>query len=167
YQQLNFKNHNDVAAIDVPEATETEDWNGPDDSDSSENSLDEEEDENDEELEDVEDDAADYLEALIEATVFQDEEKFVDKVPDTYPEDSKESDAEMQKEFFKETYIQNTLGNLAGTDVSEEDVEELADAFLHALSQTKYEVIEKDALDEDNIVLIQCIFFDYFIFGLR
>lgn len=153
YQQLNFKNHNDVAAIDVPEATETEDWNGPDDSDSSENSLDEEEDENDEELEDVEDDAADYLEALIEATVFQDEEKFVDKVPDTYPEDSKESDAEMQKEFFKETYIQNTLGNLAGTDVSEEDVEELADAFLHALSQTKYEVIEKDALDEDNIVV--------------
>ena len=153
YQQLNFKNHNDVATIDVPEATETEDWNGPDDSDSSENSLDEEEDENDEELEDVEDDAADYLEALIEATVFQDEEKFVDKVPDTYPEDSKESDAEMQKEFFKETYIQNTLGNLAGTDVSEEDVEELADAFLHALSQTKYEVIEKDALDEDNIVV--------------
>src|SRR5699024_9116779 len=101
YQQLSFKNHNDVAAIDVPEATETEDWNGPDDSDSSENSLDEE-DENDEELEEVEDDAADYLEALIEATVFQDEEKFVDKVPDTYPEDSKESDAEMQKEFFKE-----------------------------------------------------------------
>src|SRR5699024_11632528 len=69
----------------------------------------------------------------------------------TYPEDSKESDAEMQKEFFKETYIQNTLGNLAGTDVSEGDVEELADAFLHALSQTKYEVIEKDALDQDNI----------------
>src|SRR5699024_8132919 len=64
---------------------------------------------------------------------------------------SKESDAEMQKEVFKETYIQNTLGNLAGTDVSEEDVEELADAFLHALSQTKYEVVEKDAMDEDNI----------------
>lgn len=138
-QQFSYANHDDAETIDVPETTE--------ESGGMEGSL------SGEEKETMEKDAGKYLEALIEATVFQDKEAFIKNVPDSYPEESIESDADLQKDFFKETYIQNTLANFEGTDVSEEQVEELADAFMEALSQTKYEVIDQEAQDEETVIV--------------
>lgn len=139
HQQFSYKNYDDAKTIAIPEATET--------AEGMEGAFD------NEDQETLEKDAGQYVEALIEATIFQNEEGFIEKVPDSFPEDSIESDAELQKDFFKETYIQNTMANFEGTGVSEEQVEELADAFMHALSQTKYEVIEQEAQDEEYIIV--------------
>ncbi|GAB3798968.1 DUF6612 family protein [Virgibacillus kimchii] len=107
----------------------------------------------DEERETLETEAAAYLDALIQATVFQNAEEFINRAPDNYPEEEKVSEAEMQRDFFKEIYIQNTQQNMAGANVTEEEIIDLADAFIHALSTTEYEITGADAQSAENITV--------------
>src|SRR5699024_521431 len=106
-------------------------------------------------LETAESEAAAYLDALIQATVFQDADTFIDRAPESYTEEKKESEAETQRDLYKETYIQNNKQNMKNqnADVTEEEIEDLADAFLHALSTTEYEIVEANAESADNIIV--------------
>lgn len=82
--------------------------------------------------------AGQYVDALIRATVFQDEIGYVELVPGNLSDEEKLDEGEMQKSFFSEIYKQNTMENMRDTGVTEEQVSAYAEAFLTALSKTKY-----------------------------
>ncbi|MGG3805045.1 hypothetical protein [Metabacillus fastidiosus] len=106
---------------------------------------------NTEEGEIQEKEAAAYVDALIQATVFQNAEKYTEKAPGPESSEEKQKDGSTQKGFFKEIYKQNTKQNMTGLPVTDEQVDKLADAFLKALSVTEYKVIEAKAQSADKI----------------
>ncbi|SDZ09310.1 hypothetical protein SAMN05421736_10647 [Evansella caseinilytica] len=103
-----------------------------------------------EEQELYETEAVQYLEALIEATVYQNEKTFAANAPGPDSEEDKQSEGEFQKESFKEFYRYNTEANMGGL-VSDEQINELTEAFMVALSGTSYEVVNSRALADDHI----------------
>src|SRR5690625_2259408 len=72
------------------------------------------------------DEAASYLDALIQATVFQDVDGFVSAAPESMSKEDSQEEAEVQRDFFKEIYIENTRANMEGTGVTDEQIETLA-----------------------------------------
>src|SRR5699024_8023018 len=96
--------------------------------------------------------AAAYVDASIQATVFQDEDKYVNKAPGSSKKE-KENAAEVQKTQFKELYLQNTKQDMEGANVTEEDIHDLADAFLGALSKTSYEVVGAKVQSDKEITV--------------
>lgn len=99
--------------------------------------------------------ATEYVDALIKATVFQDADEFIKKAPKSMSEEDKKAEAEVQRDFFKKIYIQNTKDNMEGTGVTDDEINGLAEAFLKALSTTKYEIVDSEAIsDEDFVVTV-------------
>ena len=144
-----FKNYNDIGEIVRLEATvaDGEGLNKKDDA--STNNL------KDEDKELYAKEAAEYVDALIQATVFQDADEFIKKAPKSMSEEDKKAEAEVQRDFFKEIYIQNTKDNMEGTGVTDDEINGLAEAFLKALSTTKYEIVDSEAIsDEDFVVTV-------------
>ncbi|WP_152657969.1 DUF6612 family protein [Oceanobacillus sp. CFH 90083] len=101
----------------------------------------------------LETEASAYLDALIQATVFQNAEEFINRAPDNYSEDEKKTEAETQRDFFKSTYIQNTEQNMQSANVTGEEIIELADAVMYALSTAEYEMVDAHAESTDNIIV--------------
>lgn len=101
----------------------------------------------------LEEEATAYVDALIQATVFQNEKEFIKKAPKSMDKKAVESEANTQKEFFKEIYTENTKQNMAGTGATDEDIAALADAFMDALGTTKYEMGNAIATSETEIVV--------------
>ncbi|MCR6109184.1 hypothetical protein HXA35_02350 [Bacillus sp. A301a_S52] len=99
-----------------------------------------------------EEEAADYLEALIEATVFQNAEDFSEKAAGSQSPEDKQREGDQQKESFKEFYRLNTDANM-GELVSSESIDALTDAFMEALSQTSYEVVDSQLTSNQQIVV--------------
>ena len=97
--------------------------------------------------------AASYLDALIQATIFQDADGFVDAAPESMSKEDSEEEGEVQRDFFREIYIENTKGNMDGTGVTDEQVEALADAFINALGETAYEIVDAEETG-DGAVLV-------------
>lgn len=91
------------------------------------------------------DEASAYVDALIQATVFQDAEGFVENAPASMSDDASKDEAELQRDFFKESYTENTKANMEGTGVTDEQIDTLTDAFLKALGKTKYEIIAAES----------------------
>lgn len=104
-----------------------------------------------EEVEKAEKEASHYVDALIQATVFQDVEKYVSKVPGPQSEDEKREEGSMQQSFFREIYEQNTMENMKDFGVTEEQVKEFSAAFMKALSITSYEMIDSKMVADDEI----------------
>ncbi len=98
-----------------------------------------------------EEEASAYVDALIQATVFQNVDKYMEKAPDS--KEDKKSDGQMQKNLFKDFYIQNTKQNMQGSSVSDKQINDLADAFLGALSKTKYEIVDVTVQTERDIAV--------------
>ena len=143
-----YSNHDEAEQIDIPEVTMN-----PNETDITATETAEQEPLSDEEQETLENESAAYLDALIQATVFQDAEEFINRAPDSYPEEEKTSEAETQRDFFREMYIQNTQQNMLEANVTEEEITDLAEAFMHALSTTDYEIVGADAESADNIIV--------------
>ncbi|UTR13182.1 hypothetical protein MM221_10995 [Salipaludibacillus sp. LMS25] len=99
-----------------------------------------------------EDEAANYLEALIEATVYQNAEDFGENAAGSGSPEEKQSEGDHQKESFKEFYRQNTEENM-GEVVSSDAIDALTDAFMEALSQTSYEVVDSQLVSNEQIVV--------------
>lgn len=99
------------------------------------------------------DEAASYLDALIQATVFQDVDGFVSVAPESMSKEDSQEEAEVQRDFFKEIYIENTRANMEGTGVTDEQIETLADDFLNALGKTNYEVIDAEPIEDNTVVV--------------
>ena len=97
--------------------------------------------------------AASYLDALIQATIFQDADGFVDATPESMSKEDSEEEGKVQRDFFREIYIENTKGNMDGTGVTDEQVEALADAFINALGETAYEIVDAEETG-DGAVLV-------------
>lgn len=89
-----------------------------------------------------EQEAIEYLDGLIQATIYQNADGFVDSESNLMSEKEKRELGEMEKELFKEIYIQNTKRNMEGSGVTDEQINDLADAFIKALSTTKYEILD-------------------------
>lgn len=143
-----YSNHDEAEQIDIPEVTMN-----PNETDTTATETAEQEPLSDEEQETLENESAAYLDALIQATVFQDAEEFINRAPDSYSEEEKTSEAETQRDFFREMYIQNTQQNMLEANVTEEEITDLAEAFMHALSTTDYEIVGADAESADNIIV--------------
>ncbi|WP_040982644.1 DUF6612 family protein [Oceanobacillus jeddahense] len=141
-----YSNHNDAEEIEIPAVTVEAEDTDPVETTEQDNLS-------EEERETLEAEASDYLDALIQATVFQDAEAAIDRLPDGYSEDNKQTEAEMQRDMFKEIYIQNTEQNMQGANIEEEDITDLADAVMGALSTTEYEIVDAHAEASDDIVV--------------
>ncbi len=100
-----------------------------------------------------EDEASAYVDALIQATVFQNADEFIKKAPDSMSKSDKEAEGEVQRDFFKEMYIENTKTNMEGTGVTDKEISSLTDAFLKALSKTKYKIVSAEAYSAEDIVV--------------
>ena len=139
-----YENYNDIGEIKPLEANvaEGEGFNQSNDGELSEK---------DKEL--YESEAAAYVEALIEATVFQDVDGFIEKAPDSMSDKDKQDEAELQRDFFKQTYQENTQSNMEGTGVTEEEILDLTDAFLQALGTTEYEIVDAEATTSEDIIV--------------
>lgn len=100
-----------------------------------------------------EDEASAYLDALIQATVFQDEEGFIKAAPESMSEEDSQSEAEVQRAFFKQAYIENTQTNMEDFGVTDEEIESLADAFIDALGKTDYEVVGAEEINDHEVIV--------------
>ncbi|MCK0472777.1 DUF6612 family protein [Halalkalibacter sp. APA_J-10(15)] len=105
-----------------------------------------------EEVEVIEEEAATYVDALIQATVFQNVDGFGETVAGSRSDDKKQADGEFQRDSFVEFYRQNTRRNM-GDLVRDELIDELADSYMNALSQTTYEVVDSQLMDEEQIIV--------------
>lgn len=132
----------------------------PDFADEDEADEDEDEDEEDregaskegEDTETIEKEAGEYLDALIQATVFQNAEEYAEKDPSSNSQDVKLEEGETQRDFFRAIYYSNTQANIEGYDVSDDAIENLTEAFMEAISITEYEIVSVDMFAEDDIV---------------
>lgn len=101
----------------------------------------------------LEKEASAYVDALIQATVFQDEKGFKEKAPKSMDKKDVEEEAKTQKEFFKEIYRDNTKANMEGTGASDKDIDKLTDAFMEALGKTKYKMADAKATSGTQVVV--------------
>ena len=101
----------------------------------------------------LEKDASAYVDALIQATVFQDEKGFIEKAPESMSDDDKKSEAKLQKGYFKDIYAQNTKANMEGLDVSDEEIDNLTDAFLGHSKHTSYKIAGAKLKSDEEVVV--------------
>ncbi len=96
--------------------------------------------------------AGQYVDALIQTTVFQNEEHFVATDPSPRSEEKKLDEAIFQKETFVSFYVENTKKNYAslGVDLPQEILDEMGANFMKALAQTKYRITDTRHSEEDN-----------------
>lgn len=102
-----------------------------------------------------EEDAAAYLDALIQATIFQDVDGYIKTLPKSLENADSQKDAEFQRDAFKNYYLENTKQNMADLDIKDEKYEALADAFIGALKKTKYEIGSTKTVDNRVIVTLE------------
>lgn len=146
-QKYTYEEYDEIEEIEKPELDSSEnisDTNSPSEINSPEGT----------ELDpDVVEGAGEYVEALIYATVYQDEKAFVSSAPSSMSENEAKEHAKLQKESFREIYKSNTKGNMAGLNVTEEQFDQLTDAFLDAISKGEFKVLTSTAKDSGNVVV--------------
>ncbi|WZY00414.1 DUF6612 family protein [Bacillus sp. FSL W7-1360] len=141
YEYKHVKYNDDVGEIEKPsflsEETRVSEWS-------------------EEEQAQYEQEAADYLDAMIQATVFQNAEEYAKRAPGSEEENKGKGISE--RDTFKVVYEQNTSGPIDGMDISseqlEDEIEKVADGFLAAISHTEYEIVEARAIDDKDIEVL-------------
>lgn len=105
----------------------------------------------------TEEEAVAYLEALIQATVYQNATAFTELAPQSMGADRIKSDAVIFRDTFKSIYVDNSQQAWSWTEVAipDEQHEALAEAFLTAIAKTEYEIIEQKQGDDGVIVTLQ------------
>lgn len=86
--------------------------------------------------------AAEYVDALIQATVYQNTEEFMKRHPEAPDQEAVRKRGDFQKSAFVEIYKSNTANNFQGLPaaVSEDQINLYTEGFLAAIKQTKYKV---------------------------
>ncbi|WP_017471317.1 DUF6612 family protein [Amphibacillus jilinensis] len=97
--------------------------------------------------------AADYLEALIQATVYGNVDGYVEKVPGSASQEEKQEQGEAEKSLFQSFYKENTRRNLGDFAVTEEELDDFVTIFMLSMEQTDYQVIDTQQVDEDEFVV--------------
>src|SRR5699024_1435408 len=96
-----FEDYNKVDGIEQLEASSSEE-EMEDDPTSDDTSGGSDEELDADTKEEMEKEAGEYVDALIQATIFQDQDGFVDAAPSSMSDEEKESAAKTQQEMFKE-----------------------------------------------------------------
>lgn len=127
--EVAYKNHNEQVKINIPEIT--------DDPLTEEN------------IATLEAEAQDYLDAFIQATVYQNEALFIERAPNSMDEVDKEEEALHWKEAFHEMYTQFIMDSFHFPVEYKGEVEEVTNAFMNALQVTEYEMVESTYIGDD------------------
>ena len=101
--------------------------------------------------------AEQYVDALIQATVYQNTDQFVAKHPNQQDKKQVKEKGEFQKSSFVEFFETNFKGALSSlsSNITDEQLNEVSSAFLKALSSTKYKIKDAAYSDEDDAYVVQ------------
>ncbi|PFA99403.1 hypothetical protein CN383_17315 [Priestia megaterium] len=101
--------------------------------------------------------AGQYVDALIQATVYQNTDQFAAKHPNQQDKKQVEEKGEFQKSSFVEFFETNFKGALSSlsSNITDEQLNEVSSAFLQALSSTKYTIKDAAYSDEDDAYVVQ------------
>nr|WP_277717661.1 hypothetical protein [Priestia megaterium]WEZ31677.1 hypothetical protein P5650_19400 [Priestia megaterium] len=101
--------------------------------------------------------AGQYVDALIQATVYQNTDQFVAKHPNQQDKKQVKEKGEFQKSSFVEFFETNFKGALSSlsSNITDEQLNEVSSAFLKALSSTKYTIKDAAYSDEDDAYVVQ------------
>lgn len=92
-----------------------------------------------------------YLEAIIEATIYQDLDEYMRTLPESMKGAGAKSLGKFESDNFRGLYIENRKQFMSDLDLKDEEFESLADAFMGALKKTKYRIISTEII-EGNVV---------------
>lgn len=95
--------------------------------------------------------ASDYADALIQATVFQNSDLYAKKVPGKQSPKDKREEGKTHQESFRASLKEELMRDMGDFGVSEEEIDQLTDATLQALSKTKYKVVDAKFREPDKI----------------
>nr|WP_280146991.1 DUF6612 family protein [Priestia megaterium]MDH3173783.1 hypothetical protein [Priestia megaterium] len=101
--------------------------------------------------------AEQYVDALIQATVYQNTDQFVAKHPNQEDKKQVKEKGEFQKSSFVEFFETNFKGALSSlsSNITDEQLNEISRAFLKALSSTKYKIKDAAYSAEDDAYVVQ------------
>jgi len=101
--------------------------------------------------------AGQYVDALIQATVYQNTDQFVAKHPNQEDKKQVKEKGEFQKSSFVEFFETNFEGALSSlsSNITDEQLNEVSSAFLKALSSTKYKIKDAAYSAEDDAYVVQ------------
>lgn len=101
--------------------------------------------------------AGQYVDALIQATVYQNTDQFVAKHPNQHDKKQVKEKGEFQKSSFVEFFETNFKGALSSlsSNITDEQLNEVSSAFLKALSSTKYTIKDAAYSAEDDAYVVQ------------
>ncbi|MFT7828998.1 DUF6612 family protein [Priestia megaterium] len=101
--------------------------------------------------------AGQYVDALIQATVYQNTDQFAAKHPNQQDKKQVKEKGEFQKSSFVEFFETNFKGALSSlsSNITDEQLNEVSSAFLKALSSTKYTIKDAAYSDEDDAYVVQ------------
>lgn len=101
--------------------------------------------------------AGQYVDALIQATVYQNTDQFVAKHPNQQDKKQVKEKGEFQKSSFVEFFETNFKGALSSlsSNITDEQLNGVSSAFLKALSSTKYKIKDAAYSDEDDAYVVQ------------
>lgn len=150
-----YANYNEAEAIEIPSDAYdiTEGIIHDDESNPLEDAFDDVFGETLEDNPEMEESAEAYLDGIIQATVFQNVDEAVNVSNGAVTEEV----AEIQKSSFRDVYIDNTKANMGDVSIDDSYFEELADAFLAAIGETSYQIVDSqyDGLEEAVIVTLE------------
>lgn len=104
--------------------------------------------------EQYEQEAADYVDAMIQATVFQNEEEYAARAPGDQSEDEKKEEGAKQKDEFGDLFKMFFGLGLEELNVNEDVIEEASAAYLKLLQGSNYLMLESNAQSEDTFEVV-------------
>ncbi|WP_078392525.1 hypothetical protein [Shouchella patagoniensis] len=100
--------------------------------------------------EQYEQEASDYIEALIQAGVYQNVDEFVERMPVEEDEDRKKEMGEEYKEAFRDDFQAGIALGFEELELSDELIDSYTEAWLSLLKSTNYLIIDASASSEDT-----------------
>ncbi|GAF16206.1 antigen 332 [Bacillus sp. JCM 19046] len=103
--------------------------------------------------EQYEQESQDYVDALIQAGVFQNVDEYVERVPGEEEEDEKRASGEDYQQSFRDEFQLGLSLGFEGLDLSDEIINDYADAFLSQFAKTNYLILDSSAMSEDTFMV--------------
>lgn len=106
-----------------------------------------------EQQEQYEQESMDYIEAMIQAGVFQNVDEYVERVPGDADEEEKREAGESYQQSFRDEFQLGINLGFEGLDLSDELINDYADAMLSQFAKTNYLILDSSAISEDTFMV--------------
>lgn len=146
YGKYEFSDYDSIDPIELPSTDEDLGSLMDFEKDEAEESI------KDEDIETVEKEAKAYVDALIQATIYQDVDQFIERAPGSMSDEDKTSEGEIQQTMFKEILQENLALNLGQIGISDEQIEKLTKGYIESIATAEYEMIGAK-VDGDEIIV--------------